>query len=137
MMRSRLSAAVYLLLVFVSGTVVGGFAYRLYFNDAVRAAPRRPTPEEWRRRYIAEMRTNLKLTDDQVNKLTAVLDQTHHKMDDLHARFDPEMKRIQTDQRDEIRGFLTDSQKVTYDQMLAEREKRRRERELANKKGQS
>ncbi len=137
MMRSRFSAAVYLLLVFFSGIVVGGFAYRLYFNDPVRAAPRRPTPEEWRRRYISEMRSNLKLSDDQVNKLTAILDQTHKKMDDLHARFDPEMKRIQADQRDEIRTLLTDPQKATYDQMLAEREKRRRERANANKKGQS
>ena len=60
MMRSKLSAALYLALVFLSGSLVGAFTYRLYSANTVSATvSRRLDPVEWRRRYMQEMRTQV------------------------------------------------------------------------------
>ena len=54
MPKSRLSAFISLMLVFLSGALLGAFAHRLYTEGTVTAAkqvkpPARPTPEEVRK----------------------------------------------------------------------------------------
>src|SRR5215475_10545342 len=78
MLRSRFSAALYLVLVFLSGSLVGGFAYRLYSASTVSATlvPRRPDPVEWRKRYMDEMRDKVKTDADQEAQINQILDET-------------------------------------------------------------
>ena len=73
MRRSNLALAFYLLLVFLSGVLAGGFSYRLYTLRASnpRAQPLRP--EEFRHRYLMEMRTRLHLSDQQVTQLDSIM----------------------------------------------------------------
>ena len=115
MRRATLATAVYLALLFLSGVAVGWFALRLYSGSA-SVIPR--SPEEYRRRYVAELRERLKLTEQQVNQLGPILDETrqrHHEM----------MKTIHDAQVSKIRSILTESQQVEYTKLLEERERER------------
>lgn len=118
MKRSRLSVALYLLVVFLSGAVVGALAHRLYVGE--RAAPRpRPSPEEYRRRYMEEMRSRLKLSDEQVKQIDAILDETRD-------RYRAQMRAIQEEQSARIMAVLNPEQRSEYQKMRQEREERRK-----------
>jgi len=123
MRRSTLTTGLYLALLFLSGIAVGVFGHRLYTLNSVNASVR--NPEEFRRRYVAEMRNRLKLTDDQVARLGPILDETRQRHRELVDKHRPEFKAIQDEQVQKIRGILTDSQQAEYTAMLAEREKQR------------
>ena len=124
MRRSTLTTGLYLALLFLSGVAVGIFGHRLYTLNSVNASNPR-NPEEFRRRYVAEMRNRLKLSDDQVARLGPILDETRQRHRELVDKHRPEFKAIQDDQVQKIRGILTDSQQAEYTTMLAEREKQR------------
>ncbi len=101
------------------------FGHRLYTLNSVNASVNPRNPEEFRRRYVAEMRTRLKLTDDQVARLGPVLDETRQRHRELMDKHRPEFKAIQDEQVRRIREILTDSQQAEYTDMLADREKQR------------
>ena len=131
MRRSGFSTVIYVLLVFLSGAVVGGFAHRLYMMNSVKAAeatPRRPSPEEWRRQYVDEMRTRLSLDAAQLAKLEEILNSTRQRFRELHEKSRPEMKVIQDEQVASINAILTESQRPEYEKLRAERELRRKQR---------
>lgn len=126
MQRTGLSTAMYLALVFLSGIVVGGFGMRLYTLNSVNAGVNNPrNPDEFRRRYVAELRDKLKLTPDQVAKLEPVLDETRRRHRELHEKNRPVLKAIQDDQVKQIRALLTDAQQAEYSKLLEERERER------------
>jgi len=125
MQRAGLTTAIYLALVFTSGIAVGGFGMRLYTLNSVNAGVNSRNPDEFRRRYVAELRNRLKLTDEQVNKLQPILDETRRRHRELHERSKPELKAIQDEQVRQIRGLLTDTQQAEYAKLLDERERER------------
>jgi len=135
MKRAGLSAGLYLLLVFLSGAVVGGFSHRLYTMNSVLAGQSPTKPDEYRRQYIKEMRTRLSLSDQQLSQLTTILDNTRSRYHEVKARWDlqakdaarPELKAIQAESVQQIKGILSDTQKPEYEKLLAEREKRRQQ----------
>ena len=121
MRRSNLSTLLYLLVVFASGAVVGGFANRLYMAKTVTvtaAAPRNHA--EIRKQYIQDMRTRLHLTEPQVTELQQIMDATGQRMHEMHKSIDDEHVR-------KVAAMLDDSQKAEYAKMRAERDKRRQE----------
>jgi hypothetical protein len=122
MRRSGLSMGIYLALVFLSGAVAGGVGVRLYTLNSVNAsAPK--TPEEFRKQYVAEMRSRLKLTDQQVSQLQPILDETRQRYRDLHEKNRPALKAIQDEQVAKVRAILTVAQQGDYEKMREEREK--------------
>lgn len=127
MRRSTVTTGLYLALLFLSGVAVGVFGHRLYTLNSVNANanvnPR--NPEEFRRRYVAEMQTRLKLTGDQVARLGPILDDTRQRHQELMDKHRPEFKAIHDEQVRKIRGILTDAQQAEYTSMLDEREKLR------------
>lgn len=133
MKRTTLSTALYVSLVFVSGTVVGGFAYRLYTMNSVLASHVPPKPDDYRRKYLDEMRSRLSLTNEQVTQMSAILDSTKTRFHDVKAKWDkdakakskPELKAIQEDQVQKIKAMLSPAQQTEYDALRVEREKRR------------
>jgi Spy/CpxP family protein refolding chaperone len=124
MRRTSLTAGLYLMLLFFSGIAVGAFGLHLYTLNSVRATGPRD-PNEFRRRYIAELQSKLRLTDDQVNKLGPILDETRRRHHELMEKHRPEMKAIQDEQVSKIRAILIDSQQSDYTKLLEEREKQR------------
>ena len=127
MLRSKLSAALYLVLVFLSGTLVGGFAYRLYSVNTVTATvSRRPDPVEWRKRYMEEMRTQVKTNADQEAQIDKILDETRAAFAEIHEREKQEAQKMQDAQIARIFDLLRPDQKPLYAKLRAEREQRRK-----------
>ena len=125
MKRSTFTIALYLLVLFGSGVIVGAVGYRLIAVSAVSAkAPARPTPEEWRRQYLNEMESRLKLTADQNQKLNASLDETRSRFHEARANHDLLVKTIKEEQRGKVRAILSDTQRPDYEKLRAEREQR-------------
>ena len=135
MKRAGLSAGLYLLLVFLSGTAVGAFSYRLYTMNTVLAGVSPNKPDEYRRQLLKEMRSRLSLSDQQLSQLTTILDNTRARYHEVKTRWDrqakdaarPELKAIQAEQVQQIKGILSDTQKPEYEKLAAEREKRRQQ----------
>jgi hypothetical protein len=123
MRRSSLTTGLYLVLLFLSGVAVGAFGLRLYTVNSVSAR----NPEEFRRRYVAELRDKLTLTDDQVKLLGPILDETRQRHRELMEKHRPEFKTIQDEQEHKIRAILSDAQQPEYTKFLELREKRRQQ----------
>jgi Spy/CpxP family protein refolding chaperone len=126
MTRKNLPIAFYLLLVFVSGSVVGALGYRTYNPPTARGSAS-PSPSEWRQNYIDESRSRLSLTDDQVAKLTAILDQTDARFREVHENANQLIRQIKEEHMARVRMILTPEQLPKYDQLHAEREARDKE----------
>jgi len=121
----RLSALIYLTLVFLSGVVVGVLGYRFYTVQTVTARNRPPNPEEMRRQYVEDLRTRLNLRPDQLQRLTEILEATGKRFHEMRKKWGPEMRAIQEDQANSIRAMLDEAQRAEYEKMRAERERRR------------
>ena len=120
MKPARISTILYLLLVFLSGCLVGFVGSRLYTAKTTIAAPPRKSPEEFRKHFVEELRGRLKLDAQQVVSLNRVLEETRQ-----HYR--ESAKTIQDETVREIHALLRELQRTEYDKWRAEREKRRKE----------
>jgi hypothetical protein len=125
MRRSSLAAALYLALVFVSGIVVGAFGYKLYSGSSVSATSPRKSPEEYKRHYLAEMQSRLTLTDAQLSKVSAILDETRDQYRLFRDTHKAEMQAILDAQVRGIKAVLSPEQRQEYEKMREERQKRR------------
>jgi hypothetical protein len=138
MRRSGLAAALYVLLVFLSGAVVGIFGYRLYTARIVSASvsvPVLPKPADYRKKYVEEMTSRLHLTNDQVAQLGTILDDTRNRYHEEHNRSKQQLAQIHNDQVLKIHEILTPAQLPDYEKFRAEREKEREAREARDKSG--
>ncbi len=133
MKRTTRLTALYVALVFLSGAVVGGFAHRLYTLNTVMATS--PKPDDFRRTYLGELSSRLGLSGQQLTQVSAILDSTKTRYDEVRAKWDkeakvkakPELKAIHEDQVQKVKGVLSESQQAEYDKFRMEREKRRQQ----------
>ncbi len=126
---TRWTIALYMGVVFLSGAVLGGLGYRLYSESSVSANAQR-NPEEFRRRYMDEMRSRLKLSDDQASKLSAILDETRMRFRATRDTIEPEMQRIREEQQEKVHTILRPEQIPEYEKMRKERDEEIRRRGL-------
>jgi Spy/CpxP family protein refolding chaperone len=140
MVKSRSSAILSVALVFLSGALVGAVANRLYMvttvsSTATSLPPRPPdrNPEEVRKRLVAEMRTEVKLDDQQVKDLEKIYDRTREQFDDLHKHFDTEGRAVRDKQTEAIKALLRPEQEPLYDQLRAKHEAERKARHKNDK----
>jgi uncharacterized membrane protein len=144
MKKSSMTVALSLLAVFVSGAVVGAFGHRLYMVRSVIAtvppspAPAKPSPEDFRRKYVEELRSRLNLDEPQLAKLNSILDDTrerfHQMREQSKERSKTEAGQIRHAQRNQIRAMLKPAQQPEYEKIIQERENREREKQNAGKK---
>jgi hypothetical protein len=151
MPKSRLSAVLSLLLVFFSGAVLGAFAYRLYSISPVQSGkgvgtpPRKLSPDEFRKRYVSDLATAVKLDSQQISTLNAILDRTRDEFDKLNQRVKPERdavdqkwrpdrEAIHDHQVESINGLLRPDQRPLYEAFRAERERQRKLHDQQRKK---
>ncbi len=128
--RSRISAAVYLVVVFLSGAMVGGLSYRLYSVNSVSAVAGgvpKASPEEFRRRYIEAIRAKVHLDDHQVDQVNQIMDDARAQFDDVRAKSRAAMQGIESHRVEKMNAILRDDQKSAYAEFRAEREKLRQQ----------
>ena len=123
MKLTRWAIALYVGLVFASGGVLGAFVHRAFTASHVSASTQR-NPEEFRKRFQAEMRQRLKLTDDQATKLETIMEETRARFRATRATIEPDMLRIRQEQQDRIHAILDAEQDVEWDQIRRERDER-------------
>ena len=122
---TRWTVALYMALVFACGGVVGAFAHRLYTVSGVSANAAQRNPEEFRKRFMTDMKARLQLSDDQAEKLSAVMDDARARFRDVREKFEPEMQKIREDQRQRISELLSPSQQAEWQKIVEERQRRR------------
>jgi len=132
MTRKNLPIAFYLALVFVSGYVVGALGYRTYNPPTARtvsAPQQRPSPNELKQQYLDESRSRLSLTDDQVAKLSAILDQTDARFHEVRQQENQRIRQIGEEHYQRVRTILTPEQLPKYEKLHEEREAKAKEQE--------
>jgi hypothetical protein len=136
MPKSRLSALVSLVLVFLSGALVGAVAHRLYMVNSVSstARPRRPDPEEIRHHLISEMRDRVKLDGQQVARLEKIYDDTRERFDALNRKRNIEARELWDNQTNGIRAMLRPDQLPLFEKLRAERDAERERRKKSETK---
>ena len=127
--RSNLGLAGYLAVVFLSGAAVGAFGMWMYKAKSVKAVTGPTRAEQYRQQYMAEMQDRLHLTPDQRQKLEEILEGTRKLYRQLSEKHRPEFKAIQEAHAEQVRQILSAEQRVEYEKLRAERE-RRREQEM-------
>lgn len=120
MKRKQITAALLAAVLFGCGAIAGALGYRYYGGLTVSAK----TSETYRERYLSEMRSEVKLSDQQMVRLEAILDETKAKYRALREQNRPAMVRIKEDQVKRVKEILTSEQAPLYEQLVAERQKR-------------
>jgi hypothetical protein len=131
MPKSKWSAFLSLILVFLSGVLVGSVAYRLYLVNTVQSnfqPPHRPDPEQVRRQRIGQMRDLVKLDDEQVKQVERIYDETRNQFEQARSQFDQNNKNIAEGQTQKIRGLLRQDQLPLYDDLRKKHEAERKRR---------
>jgi hypothetical protein len=133
MQRTQWSAALLAVLLFGAGMVAGALGHRYYL--ARQGAPG-PPGQAARERYVADMKSRLKLTAKQVDDLEDILDDTRSKFRAAHETCRPAMSKVKDEQISEVKAILTPAQIPLYDRLLAEREERAKEQEARDRKAE-
>ena len=103
---------------FASGAVLGFFANRLYSATTViasktaAAAKNPPTPEEFRKWLTGYYQKHLELTDDQVQKMNLILDESQAQVKAIHAQMDPQLDAVHANQITRMNLMLTPAQQT-------------------------
>ena len=131
MKLSRATIALYVGLVFACGGGVGFFANRLYTATTVIAnvnsAKNPPTPEEFRKWLVGQYQTRLKLSDDQVQKLNIILDESQAQVNAIHGQMDPQLDAVRQNQITRMNLMLMPEQQTEYEKMRQERLERQKQ----------
>ena len=139
MLKSKLSAFISLLVVFLSGALVGAFAYRLVSVSTVLTStgprPQRPDPEEVRKHLDAEMRDRVKLDAQQIVQYNRILDETREEFDQLHKKANAETHALRERQAEKVSAILREDQKPLYAALRAEKAEHERRSHQAEKQG--
>lgn len=123
MKRGNLPIALYLFIVFVSGAVVGALGYRTYKPPSA-SSNARVSPEEFRRQYLQEIKTRVDLTDDQLQKVNAILDETRSRFHDAREKHNEVVKQIGEEQRAKVRALLAPEQLPKVEEFWRDRDLR-------------
>lgn len=125
--------------VFASGVGVGALGYHSYTVKTVAATtnaqPTRPSPDEWRRRYVEELRQRLQLDTTQVSDLNRILDETRSQFHALKSRQKKEAdtlrEQIRSEQTSKVRAMLKPTQLGEYEKFREERDRKMKAEQAA------
>jgi Spy/CpxP family protein refolding chaperone len=112
---------VYFVLTFVLGGLVGGagvFFYSWHFGPG----PRRPD----KGRIVQLMTRELNLTEQQVQQVTRIMEESNQKFMELRRQHRPQFEAIREESRARTREVLTPEQAAKFDEMVRRFEERRK-----------
>ena len=118
--QSNVAVAGYLLLVFLAGAVIGGFADRMYVE---RRAHVHLTAEQFRQKLVADLTKRLSLQPAQVDQINKIFDATGERYREIHGKIEPDIEALRTDHDNRVRAILNGQQRAEYDRWRAERDR--------------
>ncbi len=127
--QSKKTVAIYLGLVFAAGAILGVAAHRFYDVQSADARVTQPrkTSEEYRKELMVCLRTELKLSPEQVLEVDRIYDDIGERYKEVRKVIDPDVKALRVERTERIMSLLDDQQKVKYQQILDDRERKRQE----------
>lgn len=138
--ESRQKARLWLALVFILGTGIGGvFGYS--FAHRTLAAPLSGPPTlsepERRQKRVAEMTKEVGLTPEQATSIDAIIHQAHDEIKAIHEKSDADVDAVKKKAREQMRELLTADQKPKFEAMVqkmdAERKKQQQQQQGSGK----
>src|ERR1700674_1922632 len=118
--------ALYLFLVFISGAVVGALGYRTY-KPPTASSNARVSPEEFRRLYLQEIKARVNLSDEQLQKVEAILEETRTRFHEARDKHNQIVKQIGEEQRAKMRSILAPEQLPKAEQFWQDRDQRNKQ----------
>lgn len=138
MKLNRGLVAIYVIAIFASGAVMGLYGHRFYEVSTVSANAAR-NPEQFRRQYMAEMKSRLNLSPEQASQLSKILDETRAQFRATRASIEPQLQatrdsiapqlqRLREEQQEQVHAILSPEQQAEYDKVRAERAARSKQK---------
>ncbi|SRR5579884_3763815 len=125
MKAEKKRASLYLLLIFLCGTVTGVVGMNLWSYWRPRVASANADTAPYSAQHTVERFTReLDLTPEQAKQLNGILDDTHR----AYRVKQSEVEAIRQQGRNRIREMLTGDQRVKYEAFLAQLDQSRRKR---------
>jgi Spy/CpxP family protein refolding chaperone len=126
-MKSKTSAALLLVAIFLLGAVAGGISYYLFQHHFVAAQPPRPrVPNS--HDIVEEMAQQLSLDVRQKEQLRTIILRSREQYRTLSRQFQPQYETIRGETNEAIRGILNPDQKKHFDETLERMDARHRDR---------
>ncbi len=125
MRRNKWAAILFAILLFGCGVLCGALAQRYWAMGVVNAK----NAEDFRQTYMSEMKSKLRLTPAQVNRLEVILDDTKAQYKAVREQSRPAMLKIKNEQVSRVESILTPGQVPVYRKLVAERELRYKEQQ--------
>jgi hypothetical protein len=95
MPKSKASAFLSVLLVFLSGAAMGAVAYRLYAVKTVATAPSptapKKSPDDFRKLIIGSLKDKVHLDDNQVGEVQKIYEEQHEAFDAMHTKYQAQL----------------------------------------------
>ncbi len=111
----------YFALTFILGIIIGGSGVYYY---AWSTGWRRGFNRE---RVVNHFKTELGLSDSQVQQLRQILEETREKFGEIQKQMDPQFQAVREDSRNRIRKILNPQQVTKFDEMVKKWDERHRQ----------
>jgi hypothetical protein len=132
MPKSKVSALLSVLLVFVSGAAMGAVGYRLYEVKTVVSPVQAKKPEDFRKLAISHLKDAVKLTDQQIVEVQKIYDwqgeqfmplkkKTDARIEQDYREFDQQRDQMHDEAVAKMKAILTPEQQPLYEKYLADR----------------
>ncbi len=125
-MKSKTSAGLLLVAVFVLGGVAGGLSLYLYESRISPSQPQRsriPNSHD----IVEEMALHLNLDAQQKEQLKAIVQQSRDRYRVLSRQFQPQYEKIRGETNEAIRGILRADQRKQFEATLEKMDSRHRD----------
>lgn len=123
--KSKKTAALYITLVFLAGSVFGFAATQFYSANIAQANNGRLSPSSYRTRLLQKLTADLTLNEDQNAKIEIILDEVGVRFHSVRDAMEPEFEAIRSEREARTMAVLDEAQRVKYEQILEERWKKR------------
>ncbi len=123
--KSKKTAALYIALVFLAGSVFGFAATQFYSVNIAQATNGRLSPTSYRARLLQKLTADLNLNEDQNAKIEVILDEVGVRFHSVRDAMEPEFEAIRNERAARTMAVLDEAQRVKYEQILEARRKKR------------
>lgn len=113
-------------MILVFGMMIGGAVAFRFMAD--RGPGMMDSPGHRHEMIMKRMRHDLKLTEEQAKRISVIVEQNDEKMEEIRAKVDPEVSRIQEQMHTEVSAVLTPKQRTNWDEHYREMRERTRPR---------
>jgi uncharacterized membrane protein len=124
-MRSKTSAALMLIAIFLLGCISGGVSGYLYQNHFGQGSTQRP-PVSTKRDIVEEIAQSLHMDAQQKEKLKDIIKKSGERYSALAVQFRPGYEQIRTETDQAIRAILRPDQRQHFEETLEKMDARRR-----------